>query len=187
MIQIRNNTFETNSSSSHSLVITKNAKEWLTPEECLDDLWIYFDTETGIYSPPDYLDDLFEFNRYPFKVLDSFKQKLMFLYANVPSRYYGKDKDGYSKWRHDYYKISNVVKAFIPEYKRVKFDGDRPSCEAYNVLATIQQHMTLEEFLRNPNIIVICDGDEYNIWKDLKKIGLIDTRGIEKEIKFPGG
>lgn len=42
--------------------------------------------------------------------------------------------------------------------------------------------ITLEEFLTNRRYIVICDGDEYCIWDDMKKSGLINTDIIEKEI-----
>ena len=31
------------------------------------------------------------------------------------------------------------------------------------------------EFLTNKNIIVICDGDEYQIWSDMKKLGILNT------------
>ena len=68
------------------------------------------------------------------------------------------------------------------------FDGKhRPNCEAYDVLRTFKKHnIDFVEYLTNPNIIVICDGDEYQVWNDMKKLGVIATDNI-KEIKFPGG
>ena len=187
MIQVRNNTFETNSSSSHSLVITNSQKPYLTTEECIDALCWDYDEDTGVWSP-DFDPSEYYFNRYPFKVLRRFDDKLMFLYANAPSRYRGKTKKGWSKYYQEYYKISNVVKKIIPGYTRVVFEGKhRPSCEAYGVLRTFKRNnIDLVEYLTNPNIIVICDGDEYQIWKDMKKLGVIATDNI-KEIKFPGG
>ena len=185
MIQVRNNIFETNSSSSHSLIITRAGRPMLTAEECIQSLWFDYDQTTGVYDPdPD--EEIFCFNRYPFKVLDSFEKKLMFLYANAPVRDRGRSKDGYTIWEHEYYKISNVVKKIIPGFKRVKFHYARPSCEAYNVLDTIKANMTLVEFLINPNVLVICDGDEYQVWSGMKSVNMIATKNF-KEIKFPGG
>lgn len=187
MIQIRQNTFETNSSSSHSLVITSAIKPHLTVEQCVNALCWDYDEETGIWSP-DFEPSKYNFNRYPFKVLRRFDDKLMFLYANAPYRYYGKTKRGWSKHYQEYYKISNIVKKIIPTYNGVVFDGKhRPSCEAYDVLKTFKENnIDFVEYLTNPNIIVICDGDEYQVWKDMKKLGVIATDNI-KEIKFPGG
>ncbi len=42
--------------------------------------------------------------------------------------------------------------------------------------------ISLIEFLTNKNIIVICDGDEYCIWTDLKKLGLINMDNIKLSI-----
>lgn len=184
---IRNNVFETNSSSSHSLVICKPtpAKKWLTEKECRWSLGYHYNERTGIYSP-DYDDLEYNFNRAPFKVVREFKEKLMFLYANSPIRERGKDKEGYTIWEHEYYKISRVVKTIIPGYKKFKWNLWRPSCEAYGVLETIKEHMTLKEFLINPNVIVICDGDEYQVWNDMKKLDMIATHRFT-EIRFAGG
>ena len=56
-------------------------------------------------------------------------------------------------------------------YRKVKFIQDRkPCCEAYGVLDTIKEHISLIDFLTDPNVIVICDGDEYNNWYTLKKL-----------------
>lgn len=45
-----------------------------------------------------------------------------------------------------------------------------------------KENISLEEFLTNRRYIVICDGDEYCVWKDMKKSGLINVDAIEKEI-----
>lgn len=187
MIQIRRNTFETNSSSSHSLVICspKPPKKMLTEEDCIRSLLFDYDETTGIYSPR-YDDIEYNFNRAPFKILREFDEKLMFLYANAPIRERGKDKEGYTIWEHEYYKISRIVRTIIPGYKKFKWNCWRPSCEAYNVLETIKEHMTLREFLINPNVIVVCDGDEYQVWNDMKKLDMIATTRIT-EVKFAVG
>lgn len=193
MIQVRKNTFETNSSSSHSLVITGNNNPCLTPEEAVKSLYCHYDETTGIFDLQWLDQDEYTFNRYPFKVLKTFKSKLLFLYANAPLRERGKSKKGgYTLYEREYYKISRYVGTHcIPGFKRIQLSKDkwdRPSCEAYDVLATLKiNDISWKEFLMNPNIIVICDGDEYHVWKGMKRIGLIDNRNILHEIKFPGG
>ena len=62
MFQIRGNTFETNSSSSHSLIITKGDSGHYTPEEAYSEL--YWMEEDGTWSPSS--DDMY-FGRSPFK------------------------------------------------------------------------------------------------------------------------
>lgn len=191
MIQIRQNTFETNSSSSHSLVITNNNLPWLTAEEAKNSLNWKYEEETGVFDL-EWVDDTeYTFNRYPFKVLETFKAKLLFLYANAPVRKKYINKKGYTRYQSEYYKISNYVgKYCIPGFKRIhlKSRWDRPNCEAYDVLETLKSNnITWKEFLMNPNVIVVCDGDEYQVWKGMKKLGLINDKNILNEIKFPGG
>lgn len=185
MIQIRSNTFETNSSSSHSLVLSSGMEAKLTPEKCRMSLWFDYDEETGIWEP-DKEYEYFTFNRYPFKILRHFDEKLMFLYANAPTRKRGKDKYGYDIYEREYYKISREVRKILPEYRKVKFIRDRkPSCEAYGVLDIIKEHISLIDFLTDPNVIVICDGDEYNNWYTLKKLNILANYRF-KEVRFPG-
>ena len=40
----------------------------------------------------------------------------------------------------------------------------------------------MEQFLTDKTILVICDGDEYNVWKHMKQDGLINLGKIKKEI-----
>lgn len=44
-----------------------------------------------------------------------------------------------------------------------------------------KENITLEEFLINKKYVVICDGDEYGYYGDMKKIGLIDLNAIDHE------
>ena len=134
MIQIRRNTFETNSSSSHSLVIMtdniikENGEDlYFTHDEMLESLHT---VSRGIYKP---CNDNWYFGRAPFRVLDTFERKLQYAYANC-----GDDED----------KIKEVTDI-------------------------------LKEFLTNKKYVVIQDGDEYCIWKDLIDCGLIDKKVIE--------
>ena len=89
MIQIRRNTFETNSSSSHSLVIMtdniikENGEDlYFTHDEMLESL---HRVSRGTYKP---WNDNWYFGRAPFRVLDTFEWKLQYTYANC-----GEDED----------------------------------------------------------------------------------------------
>ena len=44
-----------------------------------------------------------------------------------------------------------------------------------------KENISLEEFLTNRKYIVICDGDEYCYWQDIKKCGLINMDAIDHE------
>lgn len=44
-----------------------------------------------------------------------------------------------------------------------------------------EENITIEEFLKNKRYIVIVDGDEYCIYKDMKEHGLINTNNIVRE------
>lgn len=85
--QIRKNVFETNSSSLHSLVITKK-DEHFTPEEISKDFFLHNDTKNNekkcvweLYS------DELQFGRSPFKVLNSFKDKWLYACASLVGEY----------------------------------------------------------------------------------------------------
>ena len=152
MIQIRRNTFETNSSSSHSLVIMtdniikeKGEDLYLTHDEMLESL---YKVSRGIYKP---WNDNWYFGRSPFRPLNTFEKKLQYAYANC-----GDDKDKIKE-------VTDTLKELVPEL----FSW----LEKYNI--------SLKEFLTNKKYVVIQDGDEYCIWKDLIDCGLIDKKVIE--------
>lgn len=182
MIKIRQSTFETNSSSSHSLVITKQKVNHYTPEEAYKELR-YDINQQGDWEP---YDDMY-FGRYPFQVLSTFKDKLRYAYACAPVRQGRVKKDGYHGYWREYYKITNVIKKFFgSEYV---FNGvSFKYCDSVGTdddkLHYWLDHanISLIEFLTNKNIIVICDGDEYCVWTDMKKLGLINKDNIQLAI-----
>ena len=178
----RANVFETNSSSAHSLVIykTNNGAKRLTPEECRDGLYWDYDEDTGIYT----IDDDCYFGRYPFKILRKFEDKVKYAYANCPYRRRGTD----DKYYPDYNKVNRVMRELVPGFKKM--------VRARNVYLGVDEaclwkwlkdaKVSLKDFLTDPAIIVICDGDEYNNWSHLKRIGLINTDNILFEGKMTG-
>ena len=75
MIQIRDNTFETNSSSSHSLIITDFDGKY-TPEEMMKGIYLWEDKETRMY------ESSLEFYRSPFSLLATFESKSRYAIAS---------------------------------------------------------------------------------------------------------
>ena len=174
MRQVRKNTFETNSSSSHSLVLTKGEARYYTPEEAWEEVKYSCQYDDGWFNP---WDDMY-FGRTPFQVLFTFKDKLRYAYACASTRMRGKSKKGYTKFEHEYYKVSNQVKKFLPQWKGLAKEKRREhigtdDCCLRGWLK--KANISLIEFLTNKNIIVICDGDEYQIWSDMKKLGILNT------------
>ena len=174
MRQVRKNTFETNSSSSHSLVLMKGKVEHYTPEEAWEEVEYSCKYDDGWFNPWDTL----YFGRHPFQVLSTFKDKLRYAYACAPTRRRGISKKGYTKFEHEYYKVSNQVRKFLPQWKGLAKEKRRDSIGTDDCCLSSwlkKTNISLIEFLTNKNIIVICDGDEYQIWSDMKKLGILNT------------
>lgn len=168
MIQIRRNVFETNSSSSHSLVIMtdniikeKGEDLYFTHNEMLESL---HKVSRGVYKPGN--DDWY-FGRAPFRVLDTFEWKLQYAYANC-----GENEDERNV-------VTNLLKELVPEVKKVSIP-ENCGVDDWQLFGWLGEYnISLKEFLTNKKYIVIQDGDEYYIWKDLIDSGLIDKKVIE--------
>ena len=190
MKQIRRCVFETNSSSSHSIVILKT-----TSSENKDK---YFTTYLSHYN--DYLlspwDSELQFERSPFDILATFKQKLYYAIA-----YYGKKKfDELNNLAIKYLEdeegnhlcrgieLPRVRacdwddKSDIDEEGKIPYYGnvDHQSSELLELMLK-KEEMTLEQFLLDPTCIVIIDGDEYYTWEKLEASGIVDTSNIRSE------
>lgn len=177
MIKVRNNVFETNSSSSHSLVVTTNRHTHYTHDEIKQELWLdEHSNKFQLYSDEGY------FGRSPFQVLYTFRDKLLYAYANAPIR--KGTKDGKTYYWSEYYRVTNVVKQIIPEFEGLEILGDTHiSCDTHYLRGWLKKlNCSLKEFLLNKSIIVIVDGDEYHIWRDMKQLGLVDRQNIEQEL-----
>lgn len=154
---IRNNTFETNSSSMHSLVVTKQAKKYSRYDL---NFGTYNDTEFDLFSF-----DVPEMERAPFKVMRTPKDKLIY--------YIG----WYIGLKKDYKKVSKVKKFLskqlnIPinkinislnsEYNKYKYPIVYPNDTGEDVFECLEKHkVSFEEFILDPRYTVIIDGDEY--------------------------
>lgn len=188
MLQIRNNCFETNSSSSHSLVI-KPGFDYYTSEEILERYSYLFKEckdEPGRYILKPWGHEFDDgFNRWPFQVLDNFSTKLWYLYAHAPVRRLKQtNKYGDYRWATEYYKITNFLRKELPWLKGVDWSycSDKPSSEAQGFTVALKKAgISWYEYLFNKNIIVICDGDEYCVWNRLKKHKLVKLPKGTKE------
>lgn len=180
MVQIRGNTFETNSSSAHSLVIMNTPCEHYTSEEARNELWLHFDELTGVYTP---MENLY-FGRYPFRILYTFEDKLNYAYACAKTRKQVNPVTGKTYYTRRYHDVSEVVSKFIPGFRRAKFNRifDSPDTDESCLHSWLKKaNMSLIEFLTNKQVMVICDGDEYNMWYHMKQKGLINVNNIGEE------
>lgn len=167
MKTIRNNVFETNSSSSHSLVIT-TLDEHYTEDEIRNDVYIPENGVVRIWTSS------LEFYRSPFDILCTFNDKAR--YAIASSK--GKLVD----------EVEAVYRKYIPEFVVFEFDERPESYDSENYVIDYggtddyciegwldKYNITVEEFLTNRRYIVIVDGDEFCVWDHVKNTGLLDT------------
>lgn len=141
--QIRRGCFETNSSSMHSLVVTKEDSHF-TPKECEDSVWVW----NGKLHMD--LSGEMEFERSPFDVLRSFNDKLRYAIASLCG--------GYCK-REDADKIFDeqflpIIKEVLPEVCEVEFrEGERHVFydDDGNEIEPKWDHQTMEPYYIDKN------------------------------------
>ena len=165
MIQIRDNVFETNSSSAHTIAV-KNHDEydynlkWLLDEDGTFKLWSTSDLDFG---------------RSLFDVLCTTYQKIPYFIATYGYKF-----------------ISKIIMENIPEVKRIEKphinkrwdDPDLKQGIDHQSVGMLQHfikehNLTIEEALFNNKYIIIIDGDEYNTWGKMINCGLIDKNSLE--------
>ena len=165
--QVRNNVFETNSSSSHSLVIT-TLDEHYTGDEIRKNLYIPENGIVRIWASS------LEFYRYPFDILCTFESKARYAIASSKGKLVNE--------------VEAIYHKYIPEFVAFKFDERPESYDSDNYVIDYggtddyciegwlkKYNITLEEFLTNRRYIVIVDGDEFCVWDHVKNTGLVDT------------
>lgn len=165
MIQIRNGVFETNSSSSHSICINNSAKnDCMDIDNIIDNLlngrgvWKLKDTDIT-------------FGRAPFRYLSKFSEKILYAIA----------------CRVDIHDITDIVKDIIPEFTEFKFEHDNPFEMWWGTDDAILEgwlehnNVSLRDFLTGNQYFVICDGDEYCIFSDMIKCGIVDDSKLKRD------
>ena len=178
MIQIRDNTFETNSSSSHSLIITDFDGKY-TPEEMMKGIYLWKDKGTRMY------ESHLEFYRSPFSLLATFESKSRYAIASSQ----GHLADEVEKIWHKYIPNFNGFKFDMKteEYdydKKEWVDLDEPKpiyggTDDYQIEGWLKSYnVSLEDFLTMRRYMVVCDGDETREWYHILDSGLVDKSHI---------
>ena len=178
---IRKNTFETNSSSMHSLVITKKAKPYDSWDK---ELYHYGDT-FELYG----CCDTNTFGRHPFEVLSSPKDKLRYYVAHYIG--FKKDKSKIKPVKELIHKLTGCDKRkIILTYEELESWRSTKPVKSYgwagvndtgeDVFDYIEENnISLEEFITDPRYTIIVDGDEYQEFKKMFLKGFIDLDNIE--------
>lgn len=177
MKQIRRNVFETNSSSSHSLVITTDDEHY-NREEINKDFYM----TDGIVR---LWDSSLEFYRSPFDMLVTFRDKLRYAIASSNGNLVNQCRelcqkyvDGFVDFKFD--KTDYVWDSEVEDY--VETDDPIPNyggTDDYQIEGWLKHYnISLEEFLTNKRYIVVVDGDEYCVWSNIKNSGLVDVKKI---------
>lgn len=178
MIQIRDNTFETNSSSSHSFIIA-DFEDRYTQEEMMKDIYLWNDNKKRMYSRE------LEFYRSPFSLLTTFESKSRYAIASSGGRLVEKVEEIWCK--------------YIPNFDGFKFDTEKDywddkiedwvesevpipcygGTDDYQIEGWLKGYnVSLEDFLTMRRYMVVCDGDEYRIWYHILDSGLVDKSHI---------
>lgn len=178
MIQIRDNTFETNSSSSHSLIITDFDGKY-TPEEMMRGVFLWNDNKKRMY------ESNLEFYRSPFSLLATFESKSRYAIAASNGRLADE--------------VENIWRKYIPNFDGFKFDMhteeydynkeewvdlDEPKpvyggTDDFEIEGWLKHYnVSLEDFLTMRRYMVVCDGDETREWYRILDSGLVDKAHI---------
>lgn len=185
---IRYETFETNSSSMHSLVISKNARPYDS-----DDLKLqsFNDKEYELFG----CCDRSTFERYPFEVLRTPKDKLRYYVAYYCGTKRDKNKIKEVKnFIHKYtgiplkkinitayeYREETIDYSYSYHNKLDKYGQVYSNDTGEDVFHYLESHnISMEEFVLNPKYTVVVDGDEYCNFKQLFEAGIINCDNLQ--------
>lgn len=177
MKQIRRNVFETNSSSSHSLVITTDDEHY-TREEINKNFYM----TDGIVR---LWESSLEFYRSPFNMLVTFKDKLKYAIASSSGNLVDECREICKKYVDGFTDFKFDTKDYVWDSKVNDYvEADEPipnygGTDDYQIEGWLKYYnVSLEEFLTNKKYIVVVDGDEYCVWSNIKDSGLVDVKKI---------
>lgn len=178
MIQIRDNTFETNSSSSHSLIITDFDGKY-TPDEMMKNIYLWDDKETRMY------ESNLEFYRSPFSLLATFESKSRYAIASSDGRLADEVEKIWHKYIPNFNGFKFDMKTEEYDYDKKEWvDLDEPKpiyggTDDYEIEGWLKSYnVNLEDFLTMRRYMVVCDGDEYREWYHILDSGLMDKSHI---------
>lgn len=178
MIQIRDNTFETNSSSSHSLIITDFDSKY-TPEEMMRGIYLWKDKATRIH------ESNLEFYRSPFSLLATFESKSRYAIASSDGRLADEVEKIWYKYIPNFNGFKFDMKTEEYDYDKKEWvDLDEPKpiyggTDDYQIEGWLKSYnVSLEDFLTMRRYMVVCDGDETREWYHILDSGLVDKSHI---------
>ena len=180
MRQIRFNTFETNSSSSHSFVITDFEGRY-SQEEIMKHVCLWKDGKAIMRSSG------LEFGRSPFDFLNNFESKTRYAIAASNGRLvphivevWKKYVPGFSHFEFDEkYRVWDEEKQ---DY--IDTDDDHPVydygyTDDYMIEGWLKKYnVSVEDFLTMKKYSVVVDGDETRTWYKIIVSGLVDKSHI---------
>ena len=177
MKQIRRNVFETNSSSSHSLVITTDNEHYTRKE--INKNFYMTDGIVRLW------ESSLEFYRSPFDMLVIFKDKLRYAIASSNGNLVDECREICKKYVDEFIDFEFDTKDYVWDSEVNDYvEADEPipnygGTDDYQIEGWLKHYnISLEEFLTNKRYIVVVDGDEYNCWLHIKDSGLVDTSKI---------
>lgn len=171
---IRQGMFETNSSSMHSIIITKN------DSNCYEKgLKCYYG---GILS---FSDEDLEFSRYPFQFLNTWRDKVAYAIASYCQEY-NRDSEEAKEFIS---KLETIIKKHVEGFDHIELPDPEDTWYPFGYVDhqsegllqkfLEEENVTLEDFIFTPKYIVVIDGDEYCIFDTMKKDLKFE---IEKEV-----
>lgn len=178
MIQIRDNSFETNSSSSHSLIITDFEGKY-TPEEMMNGVYIWTDKKKRMY------ESNLEFYRSPFYLLATFESKSRYAIASSNGRLADEVEEIWYKYIPDFNGFEFDTRDEEYDYEKQEWvDLEEPKTvyggtDDYEIEGWLKNYkVSLEDFLTMRRYMVVCDGDETREWYHILDSGLVDKTHI---------
>lgn len=180
MKQVRLNTFETNSSSSHSFVITDFEGRY-SQEEIMNHVYLSKDGKVIMW------ESRLEFGHSPFDFLNTFESKTRYAIASSNGRLVPQIVEVWKKYvpGFSHFEFDEKYQVWDEEkQKYVETDDDNPVYEyGYTDDSMIEAwlkkyNVSVEDFLTMKRYVVVCDGDEYNTWDKVRNSGLMDTSHI---------
>lgn len=180
MKQVRLNTFETNSSSSHSFVITDFEGRY-SQEEIMKHVCLWNDGKAIMW------ESRLEFGRSPFDFLNTFESKTRYAIASSNGRLVPQIVEVWKKYvpGFSHFEFDEKYRVWDEEKQDyVDTDEDNPVYEYgytddYMIEGWLKRYnVSVEDFLTMKRYIVVVDGDEYQIKDKIFNSGLMDTSHI---------
>ena len=180
MKQVRLNTFETNSSSSHSFVITDFEGRY-SQEEIMNHVCLWKDGKAIMWSSG------LEFGRSPFDFLNNFESKTRYAIAASNGRLVPQIVEVWKKYvpGFSHFEFDEKYRVWDEEKQDyVDTDEDNPVYEYgytddYMIEGWLKKYnVSVEDFLTMRRYVIVVDGDEYLIKDKLFNSGLVDTSHI---------